>query len=577
LDRSTVLDKLNAGERVEAIALARRLLQQDPENADLLGLLGVALEEAGEQAGAQEALNRALALPTAEAVKLRNASNLAGLLLKAGEKDAAAELLRRGWRWTCERAPDANERSCLAFLAVAMQRLALHEETLALMLPVIQQVAPDWPMLKAAVAALAELERPDEALRLLSQHDPDDAVAHERDALRAYLCNATGRFLRADRARAAYLETAPPFIARAREGQTLTIGVIENRPPQQRLLQPWPKAYLQDNYPPQLLQFCAERYRIAAIFLDAGSEPVRKFKSWQPDVIINNVTNAEVLLSGGNLDAAKAFAAQLAPRVINPPERAVLCTRQMNANHLARIEGLLVPNVRRFRRDVSRLDALVATIERATAYPMIVRTPHNQEAQNMKLATTRAELEDAIRAMPSAQFYVIEYKGQPREKGYFRRIRAAFVSGRPIIIRADYADDWAVRSRFVISTQVYQDHPDLLHKADAIVRDPHEHLGARAMQALEAVGKRISLDIFGMDFDVDEDGNVIFFEANATMGLMTPAPEPFPYPPEATERLTTALDRLFHDFAGGGAPSPDQDPNRIAEEVGKKALVRPVM
>lgn len=167
----------------------------------------------------------------------------------------------------------------------------------------------------------------------------------------------------------------------------------------------------------------------------------------------------------------------------------------------------------------------------------------------MILVNSRRELADAIRSLNRPMIYVIQYLGQPRERGYFRRIRASFVGGQPIVIRADYESGWIVRSRFVSHLQVYRDYPDLLEKANAIIRDPRAELGAKPCAALEAIGRKIPLDIFGMDFDVDDEGNVIFFEANATMGMMTPAPEPFAYPPEATERLTAALDRLFHRFA----------------------------
>jgi len=289
---------------------------------------------------------------------------------------------------------------------------------------------------------------------------------------------------------------------------------------------------------------------MGAIFLGAGETTVAKFRSWRPDVVINNVVNAEYLRMDDNLARVQMFADRLARPVINPPQAAARCTRQLNPANLAGIDGLVLPKVSRYQRDLARIGELIRTIESDIAYPMIVRTPFEQESRNMTLVHTREDLEEGIRSLQSSQFYVIEYLGQPREHGCFRRIRSAFVSGQPIIIRADYAHDWIVRSRFIISLQIYHDHPDLVEKADAIIREPQAELGGKAMSALETAGRRLPLDIFGMDFDVDDEGNVVFFEANASMGMMTPAPDPFPYPPEATQRLTGALDELLHRFAG---------------------------
>jgi hypothetical protein len=48
-----------------------------------------------------------------------------------------------------------------------------------------------------------------------------------------------------------------------------------------------------------------------------------------------------------------------------------------------------------------------------------------------------------------------------------------------------------------------------------------------------------------MDFDVDDEGKVIFFEANASMNLFPKTPPEFPYPREAEIALIEQIDRLL--------------------------------
>jgi tetratricopeptide (TPR) repeat protein len=549
MDRSDVLNSLKAGDQQTAITLIERLLAKHPDDGDLLGLLGIALEETGDLAGAEDALSRALALPGEREVRLRNASNLASLLVDSGRRDDAAALLRRVWRWPVDCAPDDNELTCLATLAGLMERLELDDETVALLSPLPGVCALGWPLLRALVKAQAKIGQLEEACRLLEAEPPPDLVEHERQALRAHVYAATGRWQEAAEARQTYLKAVPPVIIPARSSHRLSVGVIEPPPAYRRLIKPWPFAYFTNNYPEQLAQFLSDRYRMAGIFFGAGPEAIDQFKSWRVDVVINNVVNAEYLQTGDNLAGARAFAGELAAPLVNPPEAAVQCTRQKNPANLSGIDGLIVPSVRRFRRDPSRLGELIEAIEDGTPYPMIVRTPYEQESRNMRLARTRAELEHSVRELPSTQFYVIEYLGAPRERGCFRRMRCAFVGGQPIIIRADYDRQWIVRSRFIISTQIYSDYPDLLERADRIISRSHEELGAHSMAALEAVGRAIPLDVFGMDFDVDDAGNVICFEANASMGLLTPAPDEVPYPPESRQALIEALDAELTKFA----------------------------
>jgi hypothetical protein len=461
-------------------------------------------------------------------------------------------LLKRGWRWEEPRKPDENERMAIAALAEVMLKLALHAEAVDLLSPLPDLFAPGWKLLKPLVLALAQTGMEAQALQILDSHEPCDAVLHERAAMRAYLLHAVGKVVEAGRERNAYLASVPPVILPRRHSQRFLIGVIENPPSGRRLLAPWPRAYFSHNYPSQPGRLFPDRYGLAGIFCGAGDEAVEQFAAWQPDVVINNVTQAEQLLTGDNLRHAQDFVSRVAPQAINPPKAAATCTREMMPHALAGIEGLITPSVRRFRCDLPRLDKLTEAIECNTSYPIIVRTVYEQEARNMVLVHSSAELAAAIRSLNRAQFYVIKYLGQPREHGYFRRIRAAFVAGSPIIIRADYAREWIVRSRLYVDRQIYQDHPDLLAKANAIIVSPREELGDRALAALQAAGQRIPLDIFGMDFDVDDAGNVICFEANATMGLMKPAPDPFPYPPEANHRLMAAFDRLLHEVAADG-------------------------
>jgi hypothetical protein len=61
-------------------------------------------------------------------------------------------------------------------------------------------------------------------------------------------------------------------------------------------------------------------------------------------------------------------------------------------------------------------------------------------------------------------------------------------------------------------------------------------------RVLRAIAGRIPLDIFGIDFDVDPDGRVIFFEANATMNLLSTAySREVDYPRHAEARLLAAI------------------------------------
>jgi hypothetical protein len=70
-------------------------------------------------------------------------------------------------------------------------------------------------------------------------------------------------------------------------------------------------------------------------------------------------------------------------------------------------------------------------------------------------------------------------------------------------------------------------------------------LGRSVIQALRAIRERIPLDVFGVDFDVNADGRLVFYEANATMNLFSTARKEVPYPKEGDERLKVAFQNYF--------------------------------
>jgi glutathione synthase/RimK-type ligase-like ATP-grasp enzyme len=49
------------------------------------------------------------------------------------------------------------------------------------------------------------------------------------------------------------------------------------------------------------------------------------------------------------------------------------------------------------------------------------------------------------------------------------------------------------------------------------LNDPAAAIGTRAMAAIDAIGRRLNLDYGGIDFAVTDGGQVLVFEANATM------------------------------------------------------------
>ena len=150
------------------------------------------------------------------------------------------------------------------------------------------------------------------------------------------------------------------------------------------------------------------------------------------------------------------------------------------------------------------------------------------------------------------EFFVIQFIDTRVNNGFFRKIRATILKDEIIIFRVDFSDHWNVRGRRTDGrVAFYVANMHVLDEEKRICKDPEAALGRSALQALQTIRDRIPLDIFGIDFDVDENGMLIFYEANATMNLLTNARKEVPNPKEPSDRLEQAFRRYFKSLLAG--------------------------
>jgi hypothetical protein len=102
-------------------------------------------------------------------------------------------------------------------------------------------------------------------------------------------------------------------------------------------------------------------------------------------------------------------------------------------------------------------------------------------------------------------------------------------------------------------------------------------LGLRAMAALEEIQKVLGLDYGGIDFGLSGKGEILLFEANATMGVFPPeADKRWDYRRPAVERIYRAVLEMLINSASPrhGFPRTDlsgaitrQDPMPVSAPV----------
>ncbi len=99
------------------------------------------------------------------------------------------------------------------------------------------------------------------------------------------------------------------------------------------------------------------------------------------------------------------------------------------------------------------------------------------------------------------------------------------------------------------------------HRAEEaqFLQDMPGVLGSRAMAALAEIQNMLGLDYAGIDFGLNADGDVLLFEANATMTVLPPERDRrWDYRRDAVRRLEDAVRKMLLDRANSSRPFTGQ-------------------
>jgi Tfp pilus assembly protein PilF len=470
-------------------------------------------------------------------------NNLSFIKNRQKKFDAAEEFARKAI------AKDEKSSEAWLNLGIALSAMERREEALQAYdraLACNSLCAGAW--LNKAMILLA-LKRHDEALQACEQAEKLDPKQSEILYTKSLILKELERPEEAQTVYRKSLEmraaASPLFVAERRATQKTEALVINLNPEINDSLRSFESLH-HSNFPGQLPDQLQEEFHFTYVFCgDATRSSVRK-QIPQPSFVINNIANGELVITGGNLSDLISLVDSFGVPVVNHPTKVIQTTRDVSAKLLEDIPGVVVPKTMRLSSSGKTSEAMVHEIEEHYDYPLITRTVFSQMGKGMTKVDSREDLVAGLTSGLPENFFVTEFVDGRGKNEFFRKIRAGFIEDEIVISRVDFDAYWNVRGRKQVKrVQFYLDNPHLLDEEKRICKNPEAGLGRPAMQSLRAIRDRIPLDVFGMDFDIDADGRLIFYEANATMNLFSTAQKVVPNPKEADDRLKLAFQRYF--------------------------------
>jgi hypothetical protein len=368
---------------------------------------------------------------------------------------------------------------------------------------------------------------------LLAEHQPDAARAHFETALRlapdhpdahqgmANLLQALGQ-----------AEAAQAHLRQSARGRgVVALPYRGDGPPRRVLLLVSagggnvPTRFLLDDAVFAVFQLPVEAYT------EAMSLPPH-------DLVFNAVGDAD--LGAAALDVVEAVLARTDAPVINPPDRVRPTGRAAIAQRLASLPGVRAPKVALAPRETLKQAA------RRFGYPLLLRSPGFHTGRHFRKVETPGDLPAAAAALPGRRLLLIEYLNARGADGLARKYRAMIVGGRLFPLHLALSEDWKVH----YFTSGMAERPDHRALEQAFLDDMPGVLGARAMAGLRAIADTLGLDYAGVDFALGPEGEILLFEANATMVVNPPEADPrWDYRRAPVAHILEAVKTLLRDHA----------------------------
>jgi glutathione synthase/RimK-type ligase-like ATP-grasp enzyme len=266
-------------------------------------------------------------------------------------------------------------------------------------------------------------------------------------------------------------------------------------------------------------------------------------------LIFNAIGDAD--LCGPALEAAMRLVAQSKVPVINDPRAVTKTGRIDNAARLATLPGVVTPKTSLVARSVLAGREGVAWLDTCGfAFPLLLRSPGYHTGRNFVLVEKPTDLAEAATALPGDDLLVIEYLDARGRDGNARKYRVMMIGGKIFPLHLAISGNWKVH----YFTSDMAEKPDHRNEEMAFLRDMPAVLGKRAMTALHAIRDTLGLDYAGVDFALNSNGDLLLFEANATMVIADPGPDPrWAYRRDAISAVIDAVGAMIRSKAGGAA------------------------
>jgi hypothetical protein len=261
----------------------------------------------------------------------------------------------------------------------------------------------------------------------------------------------------------------------------------------------------------------------------------------QHQLIVNLIGNADICRE--SLDAACKLIVSTSAPVINHPDIVFETGRVSVANRLRHVQDVISPLMINVSRSVLTAQNAISSLSaRGFTMPFLLRTPGFSNGLHFYRVENAYDLSAALEALPGDEITVIQFLGARSADGKIRKYRVMMVDGKIYPLHVAISRQWKIHYETADMSDCSE------HRAEdaAFLNNMPDILGQKAMLALECIGDILGLDYGGVDFSLNDKGEVLLFEANANMVVHPPdSDKRWDYRREPVQRVISAIKNMF--------------------------------
>jgi glutathione synthase/RimK-type ligase-like ATP-grasp enzyme len=243
-----------------------------------------------------------------------------------------------------------------------------------------------------------------------------------------------------------------------------------------------------------------------------------------PEALIEQARHAQIVvnaiadpdLHNATLQIVEQARSSIRAPMINPSDRILRHTRDQVSKALGGVNNLVIPKTVRLSSSLG-----IDINAHGMRYPVIVRKCGTQTGKTMELVRTSVQLNNYCTILGSTpDIYLSEFIDFCSSDGLYRKYRVRIAGNKLCHNHMFFGNSWKVHGH--AARELMLRNQWMINEENAFLNDNSSVISKSVHNALIDINSRVGVDFYGIDFAILPNGDVLLFEANASMRSVYP-------------------------------------------------------